>query len=411
MYIYERNVVDRYITMPLFNSLGSNYNLKFALTALAQLIRSDKSAPAELKKKLKKRFGGKVYLFHKGRDAIQFSLESLGIGKGADVLTQAFACYAVEEAIKRTGANPVYADVEKNTLNYSVSTLQQAYQQAENPQAVIVQNILGYPADIVAIKAWCQKHNLLLIEDLAQSFGAKSSEGKELGSYGDAVVLSFGRDKIVDAVSGGAAIIKPNNPYDIRAETEPRSVLPLGTVSRDMFYPFLTWGIRSMWSIGLGRLLWKFSYSLNLLISPTQTLVAKKVMLPVEYAKLALIQLDNLERQLKHRRKISHIYHQHLRSSLADKTLISRGTCLRYPFVVDDPDKLANQLARKGFFLSDRWYQAPVDCGRIECLSVYKQGTCPNAENLSNHIFNLPTHRDVKDTDVNDLSALLEDML
>ena len=395
---------------PIFNSLGSNYSFGFALKAVGLLFMPNIGAQSALRQELGKRFGGEVHLLYKGRDAIQCALEGLGIGRGDEVLTQALTCYAIEEAILRAGAVPVFVDIEKNYLNLSVATLRQAYGRARAPRAVIVQNTLGVPADIENIRKWCNENKLLLIEDLAQSVGAISRERKILGSYGDAVVLSFGRDKIIDAVSGGAVIFRQPISHKLKINGK----VGAGTIIKDMIYPALTWKIRKTHEWLLGRIILRLFRNIGLMTSAVASPTKTAAPMPAAHARLALHSLRMLDKNLEHRREISRLYWEKLNKKdniLADIETLERGANLRVALSVEDPDGLVKQLARKGIYLADRWYRSPVDRGSLPVESTYQPETCPNAEELSQHIINLPTHRSIDTKDAGHLAQLINRFL
>jgi perosamine synthetase len=389
----------------VFNSLGSNYNWQYVWHSLKTFFgssRSNSSDSQQLSNLLEKKLGGKAFLFYKGRDAIEFLLRSAQIGEGDLVLTQALSCFAIEEAIIRAGASPAYVDTEENALNLSVNTLEQSYQQlkesgdAKKPRAVIVQNLLGVNADITGIKNWCQKHNLILILDLAQSFGISNT----LTDLADGLVLSFGRDKIIDAVSGGAAIIKNNTKFPTSAQVFSLQVsarVGFEVMLRDKLYPVTTWMIRSLNGFGLDKLIFAIGQATGVLGSPTASPTKSMTVLPNFHASLALLMLDNLQKQIYHRRKIARYYLENLRDQKNIQLLttakdIEEEVPTRFAVLLDKPDILALWLAQRQIFLSDRWYRMPADSGRLQKKSAYSPGSCVNTENIVNSIFNLPTH-------------------
>jgi len=77
----------------------------------------------------------------------------------------------------------------------------------DQTKAIMIQHTLGIPADIDAIRDICQRHHLLFIEDCAHALGA-SYKGQKCGTFGDMAIFSFGRDKIISSVNGGALLIK-----------------------------------------------------------------------------------------------------------------------------------------------------------------------------------------------------------
>jgi dTDP-4-amino-4,6-dideoxygalactose transaminase len=382
---------------PIFLSLGSNYSFSFILFALSRFFyMKDRTAASQLEKKLSRLFDGETYLFYKGRDAIEFGLRSLDIGKGNTVLTQAFTCWAVEEGIRRSGAIPVFVDLEKKQLNPSIDKLEQAYRSNKNVRAVIIQHTLGYPADISSIRNWCNSKGIFLIEDLAQALGAKDSSGQMLGSLADVVVLSFGRDKIIDAVSGGACIIKAKVKNEKLKNIKIREHLPFLMSAKDLIYPLLTWIIRETYIIGLGKMIHAIATKTGLITSPIKSPLSALTLLPGSHAALALRQLSTLEAQLSHRRKIGRFYFERLKSlsSITDLDVES-GANLRFPLRVNQTNEIVSCMNNKDIHLSDRWYRKPVDCGKFKNISSYKDGSCPNAEKLTGQIINLPTHKHV----------------
>lgn len=377
----------------VFNSLGSNYSLPFVAKSLAQLLSNgEKAEVKELEKTLSKTFQGKAYAFYKGRQAIEFCLRYFSIGKGDCVLTQAFTCWAVEEGIGKSGAKPVFVDTGKISFNLSVKSLERAFQGAKGVKALIVQHTFGYAADVDKLSRWCDKKNIILIEDLAHSFGAKDRKGRQLGTLSDAVILSFGRDKIVDAVSGGACIIK-NKPKNLSFKPINKRKVPFKIVLQDLFYPLVTWFIRNTYYFEIGKFIHFFLRSSGFLLSATESRITFISELPASLATLAIYKLSKLPRELGHRKKIAQVYFKHLKKytplSLVD---IESASNLRFPILVKNPSLLISCLKNNNIYVSDRWYKNAVDYGSLKVNSLYKKGSCPNAELLAKRIVNLPTH-------------------
>ncbi len=396
------------MSRPVFNSLGSNYWLTYALVALEQLISADESALAELKQVLEKKYQGDAYFFYKGRDAIEFVLASCHVGKDDVVMTQAFSCFAIEEAIERVGAEPVFVDVEKDTLNLSVKTLDAALK--KNPhakiKAVIIQHVLGQPADTIAISRWCNQHQILLIEDLAQSISAKNKDGSEVGKYGDVIIFSFGRDKVVDAVAGGAAVFKQKNTFaDELYERMSKRIAPT-IIIRDMLYPVLTWTIRKTHRILIGKVLFQILKKLRVLTSPIESPTTEMMKMPPHYAALALLQWHTLIGRQNHRQKIARIYKNLLPQK--QHSAVEESANLRYPFFTKNPDELTRNLLSSHIYLTDRWYRKPIDFGSLGLHTRYHADDCPNAESLAATILNLPTHRGISEQDAKRIVAAIQ---
>lgn len=378
-------------------SLGAHYSTSFVRQSVRlfwQVLLGwpVKKVSPDLKRSLEETFGGTAVLTYKGRDAIELALRSYGLtDPQSPVLTQAFTCFAIEEAIVRAGCLPAYADVEAKQLNLTVQTLQTAYKQHPTAKAVIVQHSLGHPADIKAIQAWCHKHNLLLIEDLAQSFGAAAA-GQELGTFGDVVIVSFGRDKVVDSVSGGAVIFRTPPTHPIPSLTLP----PTGAVLKDLAYPFFTWLIRATYDVVLGKIIHKLLTLAGLMTNPTYSPTNTFHRMPESLAQLALAQLSAFPAVKQHRRVIAAEYLKQLAdtplSFFTKEEHLQNGSLLRIAAACPEPQKLLAFLKNRNIHLTDRWYRVPVDSGRLQQQTCYVSSSCPNAEQRAAMVINLPTH-------------------
>ncbi|NMB57164.1 DegT/DnrJ/EryC1/StrS aminotransferase family protein [Candidatus Beckwithbacteria bacterium] len=378
---------------PIFNSIGSNYDFNFSLKALGQIFAPDSDKNLEiLKFFLEKEFEGQAFLFYKGRNAIEFALKNLNLPKNSLVATQAFTCYSIEEAIKKTGLKLIYFDLKAKSLNPDFKNIKKIYKKNPQIKAIILQNSLGFANEIEKIYQWSRQNKIILILDLAQSYGIKTANLKNLA---DIFILSFGRDKILDAITGGACILKKfDNKLDlIQNQVAFRQRL------KDLTYPFVCFLIRKTYPIYLGKILHFLVKKTGFETNPIYNPVKKIAPLPSQYVNLIFRQLKNLDQSLKHRQKISKLYYQNLKNiSLINQTDIENGVNLRFPIWVEDIEKVLSSLKAAQIYLADRWYRKAIDCGKINCQTDYRQGTCPNAEKLSQHILNLPTHQEIDET-------------
>ncbi|GFO72270.1 hypothetical protein BJAS_P2360 [Bathymodiolus japonicus methanotrophic gill symbiont] len=138
-----------------------------------------------------------------GTDALHLALLAEGIGEGDEVITTAFTFIATAEAIRYVGAKPVFVDVDPKTFNITAATIEAAI--TDKTTAVMPVHLFGQPVDMAAIQAVCDKHNLKLIEDCAQSFGAPI-DGKQTGSIGNAAGYSFFPSKNLGAFGDGGLV-------------------------------------------------------------------------------------------------------------------------------------------------------------------------------------------------------------
>ena len=391
--------------MAIFNSLGSNYTLADVVLCLKQLVWPNRQLKIKLSRVLDKHFNGQSVLLYNGRDAIEYCVEAYGLESGDEVLTQAWSCSSIEEAIVRVGARAVYFDLAPQTVKVKLAQIQQAYQRSHQAKAIILQGTLGYGDDVIEIAKFCQEKELLLILDLAQAVGAQTQDNHPLEALADAVILSFGRDKILDGLGGGAVIFK----------TKPKKLPPMPDwfelshdlsnkkqVSKLLFYPALTWLIRNSYDLGIGKILHLLAKEMQLIWTPVKSPHHHYQSMPAYFAPLVLKQLKNLDQQLAHRAKIADFYRQALLDCPQVKVLVNQaeiklGTNLRFPVQVKDlmVTLLLDYLASHKIYLQDRWYRQPVDSGIIQFKSSYQSGLCPEAEKLAQTAINLPTHRGI----------------
>ncbi len=411
----------------IFNSLGSHYDgktvaegLRSALFVATEFIAAHigitrQEYPELLKlrswmKAVSQPEAEAVFSFYKGRDAIEYALRVHEIGVGDAVLTQAFSCHAVPAAIQRAGAMPVFTDIDPKTVNPSVETLKEALKKARKdglePRAVLIQHTLGLPAPMQDISDWCRSEDLLLIEDIAQALGAEIPDmpGAVVGSVGDCTVFSFGRDKVLDGVSGGGLVIR-TLPRDIPLPHIGRA--PWGSSLRDMLYPALTWIIRTTYSLGIGKVLHRLARALGLLSSPIAAPTDEVTQLPASHARVINVQRQRLDQLQAHRTarfveyqeacKEMNIDHSQLLGSARQQATASH---LRFSLRVPEPQKAIQALAEEAVYVSDRWYRCAVDSGSLSYSQLYEDGSCPVAEQLARTVINLPTHMSVSAKDI-----------
>ncbi|MDO6852741.1 DegT/DnrJ/EryC1/StrS family aminotransferase [Cellulophaga lytica] len=173
-------------------------------------MRGDQWKALELEEALTKRMEvGYAQLVSSGTAALTVALASAGIGAGDEVIMPTFTFVASFESILALGAVPILVDVDDTlTLN------PEAVEKAITPKTKVVMpvHMCGSMANLSALKAICDKHNLLLLEDACQAIGG-TYEGKPLGSYGDLGCFSFDYVKTITCGEGGAVITNNEQYY------------------------------------------------------------------------------------------------------------------------------------------------------------------------------------------------------
>lgn len=149
-----------------------------------------------------------------GTDSLEIALRALNIGVGDEVITVPFSWISTAEVIAAVGATPVFMDIDPETYNMDVKLLESAI--TEKTKAIIPVSLFGQMPDLESINEIAAKHNIAVIEDAAQSFGAKRNgvkscgnalisstsffPAKPLGCYGDGGALFTDNDELAETM-------------------------------------------------------------------------------------------------------------------------------------------------------------------------------------------------------------------
>ncbi len=138
-----------------------------------------------------------------GTDALYLALRAMKIGAGDEVITTPFTFIATAETISEVGAKPVFVDIDPTTYNLDLTQLAAAI--TPRTKAVMPVHLFGNPLDMTELMAIATQHKLIVIEDCAQSTGAKWN-GKQVGSIGHFGCFSFFPTKNLGACGDGGAV-------------------------------------------------------------------------------------------------------------------------------------------------------------------------------------------------------------
>ena len=152
-----------------------------------------------------------------GTDALLISLMAADIGVKDTVITTPYTFFATAGSIARTGARPIFVDIDPKTYNISPECLEDAIDsmprtERERLKAVIPVHLYGQCADMAPILEICEKYNLVVIEDAAQAIGSEY-RGKRAGSMGDFGCFSFFPSKNLGAFGDGGMVTTNSNDF------------------------------------------------------------------------------------------------------------------------------------------------------------------------------------------------------
>lgn len=141
-----------------------------------------------------------------GTDSMEMVLQALGIGQGHEVIVPALSWVSTAEVVVSCGATPVFVDIDHS---FTIDPTKIEERISDRTRAIIPVHLYGCPSDMGAIKAIADKHNLLIIEDCAQSHGAKFN-GTPVSQFGVAGSFSFYPGKNLGAYGDAGAVVTNN---------------------------------------------------------------------------------------------------------------------------------------------------------------------------------------------------------
>lgn len=293
-----------------------------------------------------------------GTDALQIALMAIGVKPGDEIITTPFTFVATTETIALLGAVPVYVDINEKTYNIDVSKIESKI--TSKTKAIIPVHLYGQPADMETIMDIANKHNIKVIEDAAQAFGAEY-KGKKVAGLGDIGAISFFPSKNLGAF-GDAGMVTTND--EVLAQ---RIKMISVHGSRKKYYHEIA-GINSrLDSIQAAVLKVKLKY-INEYHNARMTTAAKYNRLLSGVIEPPYVMSD-----------VKHIYHQ-------------------YSIRVSDRDGLHDYLSENGI-PSMIYYPVPLHLQQAYRYN-YKEGDFPVSEAITRDIISLPMHTELTDDQI-----------
>lgn len=291
-----------------------------------------------------------------GTDAIALSLLALGIKPGDGVICPTFTYYATAGAVASIGAEPVFADIDRDTYNISLVSVERILAKKKSKiKAIIPVHLYGQCADMDGVLKLARKCKLKVVEDTAQAFGAEY-RGKKAGTLGDCGAVSFYPGKNLGAF-GDAGLILTNK----KALADRLNILR-NQGNKDKYY-----------HIVLGR---------NNRLDTIQAVVLD-------------VKLKYLDEWNRKRQDVALYYNEKL-----------AGFGLKTPFVPAYTTHIYHQYtlraagSNKGFmeYLQEKgidsrvFYPLPLHLQKCFKYLGYKKGDFPEAERAARQIFTLPIY-------------------
>jgi dTDP-4-amino-4,6-dideoxygalactose transaminase len=145
-----------------------------------------------------------------GSDALLLAIKVLGIGEGEEIITVSHTMSSTVDAITRNGAKPIFVDIEPDTLEMDVSSIEEKI--STRTRAIIPVHIYGHPVNMNPLMEIAQEHDLVVIEDACQAHGSEYSRRK-VGGIGDIGCFSFYPTKNLGAYGDGGMLVTNNKEF------------------------------------------------------------------------------------------------------------------------------------------------------------------------------------------------------
>ena len=363
-------------------------------------------------------YKGEVITFGSGRESLLALLRALKLQTGEEVIVQGYTCVVVPNAIHAAGMVCVYADIDRETLNLNIEAVEAAI--TPKTRAIICQHTFGIPADTAKLRDICDRHSLILIEDCAHVLPDEKGP-QAIGKLGDAMLMSFGRDKAISGVSGGAMLTRdPIIAIELRQMQEHATNVSLFSIFAFLQYP-LVYGIaRPLYSIGIGKVMLYLASKCKLLI-PILTHGEKEGSMPSTLhrmpgacAALALQQFRKLETINDHRRALTKLYldygtkHQWpVLIAVTDDLPLQK-----FPLFIKNADSIRRTLKKQNIHLSDGWTGCVICPATVDPEAIgYNEGSDPTAEALCEQILSFPTHPGTTQAEAEKLCTLFDELV
>ncbi|HAI98343.1 TPA: hypothetical protein DCL30_02230 [Candidatus Peribacteria bacterium] len=407
---------------PIHHTFAPHVTFRTVLRSLALILtpfRWKRGAAVEsLRHALADTFHAEAFLFSSGREALLALLKALDLRAGEEVIIQGYTCVVLPNAIHATGAVTVYVDIDYHSLNMSVDAVEHAF--TPRTRAVICQHTFGIPSDVSALRELCDRHHAVLIEDCAHVMPDPSGPSA-ISSRGDFILFSFGRDKAISGITGGAILSRKSDVSKRLKEEEDRATdLSSLRIARLLAYPATYFTARLLFAVGLGRIFLKCAQLLGLLVPILRREEKRGYMsplltrLPNACAALALDSFRHLRPINDHRRALTRFYLAEgrtrgwsLLSSISEDLPLQK-----FPLFTKNADRIRRSLKRQNIHLDDGWTTCVVCPPSADpLLAAYDPQSDPEAEAACEKILTLPTHPTMTLSQARRLTEILDPLL
>ena len=338
-----------------------------------------------------------TYSFGSGRMAFYSLLKSLSVKKDDEVIIPAYTCVVVANAIKYIGAKPIYVDINLNNFGIDNNNLKQKI--TNKTKVICVQHTYGIYSDVKEIKKIIEGKEIFIIEDLAHLLNHQFRENN-VGAYSDACYTSTDHTKIINTFLGGMAFT--NNieiSKKIKKIYDNSNFLSRFSIFKILFSFIIENILIRPKNYKVGIIFYKIFRKFKFLYSFKDDLITKLPLshpypskLSAPQALIGINQLNKIEKNVKHRKKISILINKYIGNFSIE--LLNNTALLRYPVLVNNRSDIIKIL--QTIFENSIWFTTILHNRKNNFNIVdYQLGSCPNAEFACKHVINFPTHEKI----------------
>ncbi len=341
-----------------------------------------------------------IFCYWKGRVALYTALKAIGVKEKDEVILPAFTCVVVPNAIIYLGARPVYVDIDKESLNTTLSNIQAAT--TVKTKCILIQNTFGLSSEVDEIVAFAKSKGIVTIEDCTHGFGG-TNQNRPNGVRSDFAFFSTQWNKPFSTGVGGFLLV--NNLDYLKSVNEVNKLLIKPGFKKSIILKILIsfkkafLGDRTYWFF---LKLYRFLSKMGLVVGSSSGSEISSTVMDDNYfmgaAKVqfsqglsALIHLDEL---MLLRKKNAAIYSSFLQSNgkIYVKEIFNENhSFLKYPILIKDRVSFLAKAEKASVQLGD-WFLSPIHPVESEFEKWFLDPeNFPNAAYVSKHVLNLPT--------------------
>jgi len=304
-----------------------------------------------------------------GTSALHISLLLADVGQNNEVITQPLTFVATCNAISYCGAQPIFIDVDKDTMGLSPTALKYFLEKntsVKNQQCInnktgkvikacVPMHTFGHPCRIDEIKEICNKHHVFLIEDAAESVGS-TYKGRHTGTFGQVGVMSFNGNKIITAGGGGCIVTNDK------------------ALAKKAKYLTTTAKVQHKWDFN-------------------HDMVGYNYRMPNLNAALLVAQLENLDNFISSKRKLANVYETFFNSNnyvFVKEPMDSKSNYWLNAIILNDKqqrDIFLNESNAQGVMTRPIW----TLMSKLPMFKDSQSGDLINAEWLEERVVNIPS--------------------